>query len=179
MITRILAAIGAATLAILAFWSFLLIIAPSMPTMPEPDKASAAAPMRNPALRDVSEQPHTAVTAAVQPPAPPPAPGPSPIRPLPSPAPAATLPAVPSPVPAATVPAAPAPAASASAAPLPSPQGSAGRRFLVDEGDAATGAVDAVPLRPQRRSSNCTRYRTYDPQTQSYRGYDGLVHSCP
>jgi len=161
MITRILAAVGAATLALMAFWGFLLVIAPSMPTAPAPDKADASAPLRNPVLRDVSEQPHTAVVAAGQPGASTAtlSAGPSPIRPLPSPAPAAGVPAAP-----------------ASSSPQPA---LADRQFLASEGDPSTGAIDAMPLRRQRHSGNCTRYRTYDPQTQSYRGYDGLVHPCP
>ena len=160
MITRILAAVGAATLALMAFWGFLLVIAPSMPTAPAPDKAEASAPLRNPVLRDVSAQPHTAVVAAAQPDAPAPAlsAGPSPIRPLPSPAPAASLPATP--------------------ASSPPPQAPADRQFLASESGPSTDAIDAMPLRRQRHSGNCTRYRTYDPQTQSYRGFDGLVHPC-
>ena len=160
MITRILAAVGAATLALMAFWGLVLVIAPSMPTAPGPDKARASSPLHNPVLRDVSEQPHTAVVAAGQPDAPTAAlsAGPSPIRPLPSPAPAASVPATP--------------------VSSPPAQAPADRQFLAGEGDPSADAIGAMPLRRQRHSGNCTRYRTYDPQTQSYRGYDGLVHPC-
>ena len=160
MITRILAAVGAATLALMAFWGFLLVIAPSMPTVPAPEKAEASAPLRNPVLRDVSAQPHTAVVAAGQPDAPTAmlSAGPSPIRPLPLPARAASVPAPPS--------------------SSPPPQAPANRQFLAGEGGPSADAIDAMPLRRQRHSGNCTRYRSYDPQTQSYRGYDGVVHAC-
>lgn len=43
----------------------------------------------------------------------------------------------------------------------------------------ATGAV-AKPSRSRRAgSANCTRYRTYDSQSRSYRAFDGSQRSCP
>jgi hypothetical protein len=44
--------------------------------------------------------------------------------------------------------------------------------------------VETVPLRREHAMSldngySCQRYRTYDPASGSYRGYDGRRHSCP
>ena len=46
-------------------------------------------------------------------------------------------------------------------------------------GDAAAGS--AVPAQAERRlkaSAGCTRYKSYNAQTQTYRGYDGVVRPC-
>jgi len=44
--------------------------------------------------------------------------------------------------------------------------------------------IETVPLRREHAMSldngySCQRYRTYDPASGSYRGYDGRRHSCP
>lgn len=40
--------------------------------------------------------------------------------------------------------------------------------------------VVVVPQEPMRDEAWCTnRYRSYDPYTRTYLGYDGLRHGCP
>jgi hypothetical protein len=36
----------------------------------------------------------------------------------------------------------------------------------------------AKPARAGRGSAGCTQYRTYDPQSQTYRGFDGKIYPC-
>jgi hypothetical protein len=36
----------------------------------------------------------------------------------------------------------------------------------------------AKPVRTGRGSAGCTQYRTYDPQSQTYRGFDGKIYPC-
>jgi BA14K-like protein len=51
------------------------------------------------------------------------------------------------------------------------------------ENEAAIKPLQSAP--PKRRSmtqdagSGCQHYRTYNPASSTYRGYDGQVHSCP
>jgi hypothetical protein len=36
----------------------------------------------------------------------------------------------------------------------------------------------AKPVRTGQGSAGCTQYRTYNPQTQTYRGFDGKIYPC-
>jgi hypothetical protein len=183
VMVKVLAFIGAGTLALMAFWVFIIIAAPNLPTQPpaekigSTEKIDAAQATPAPKLRDVTAQPHTTAVATTTPAAPvKPA---AQTQPVPVPAPVAV------PAPAATTPAAPAPAATTPAAPDPATPEATGTPTepdpeqvasepLEDPADAAAPAPSARP----RHSANCTRYRTYDAATQTYRGFDGLVHPC-
>jgi hypothetical protein len=200
VVRKLLGVIGAGALAVVALWAFILIAAPSMPTSVPADKTATASPLRDPKLRDVTEQPHTRAIAE--------------IPPAPKVKPTTTAPAGPTAAPATNAAAAPAVPASPpipAFAPMPAPvpplqpmpalvQGPAGTvdppapvpPATVDntpEPDAGQAAADpandpvgaapaAVPLERQGHSARCTHYRTYNAATQSYRGFDGVVHPC-
>ncbi len=40
------------------------------------------------------------------------------------------------------------------------------------------GAATPAAARPARGAQGCTQYRTYDPRTGTYRGFDGKVREC-
>jgi hypothetical protein len=54
----------------------------------------------------------------------------------------------------------------------------------LETGDVATTTQSQTPSRvvfsgrAPRGTAGCTGYRTYDPRTQTYRGFDGQVHDC-
>jgi outer membrane biosynthesis protein TonB len=156
---KVAAALGAGTLAILVLWGFLLIAAPSVP-VPPAGKIGSALAMRDPKLRDVTEQPHTTTipapqsVATVKPAAQP--------EPVPIPAPVATQPP-PTPIP---------------AGPVESPQEPDATQVASDTVDEPNGAAQPTPVERQSHAAHCTRYRTYSAATQSYRGFDGVVHPC-
>ena len=159
MITRILAAIGAGALAILALWGFLFIVGSSLPSEPPPNKIGPDLTMRDPKVRDVTEQPRTIARPET---------GPFATtkitaQPGPVPSPATTVPGAPSPIP---------------PRPLESPQKPVQAQVASSPADEPTGVIQPAPAARQSRASRCTQYRTYDAETQSYRGYDGLVHPC-
>lgn len=43
---------------------------------------------------------------------------------------------------------------------------------------SATTAAEPAPP-PRKGAAGCTAYRTYDPDTRTYRGFDGRIHACP
>jgi hypothetical protein len=53
----------------------------------------------------------------------------------------------------------------------------------VQKSESEDKATETGPQRrralSQNASSNCQHYRTYDPASGTYRGYDGHVHTCP
>ena len=177
--------LGVGILTILAVWGFMVVAAPG----PPPVDNTASTPARQESkLRDVTTVPHT--TAVVPTTAAPavrvaPVTRAIPMAPAPAPVPAA---------PVATVPA-------LAAAPVPTPPGAdegppqpTGTQVAADTTDDPVEADDPVdgadpvaapaPDQPPtvskrtRRSANCTRYRTYNAATQTYRGFDGVTHPC-
>jgi hypothetical protein len=159
--------------------------APARDTKPPPDPNSAQSPPAQmpPALIEPKQ---TEALPAATPPSPP---AQTPASPLGQSAAAAP----PQPMPKASQPAAPQPSegkeiALAPADPDPSADG---------EQVSATTNVNAPPAPPRRPvaeaaaptervasrrsrggSSNCMRYRTYNPKSHSYRGYDGRTRAC-
>ena len=156
MITRILAAIGGGTLAILALWGFLFIVGSSLPTQPPVDKIGPASTMR---VRDETGQPRTIARPET---------GPFATtkiaaQPGPVPPPVTTVPAALSPIP---------------PRPLEGRQEPAQAQVVPGPLDETVGAVQPASRARQGRAPRCTRNRTYDAETQSYRGYDGLLRPC-
>ena len=53
----------------------------------------------------------------------------------------------------------------------------------VEQSEAENNATEAGPQRRRAVSHNagayCQQYRTYNPSSGTYRGYDGQLHSCP
>lgn len=168
MILRFFATIGVGTLAVVAFWGFLVMATPPAPKPKPFEKIGPGMAMHDPQVRDVTAQPHAApaVTAAAPPPASPAAPPPATPTP-PAPAPDALSPAP------AQAPDAPAPAP-VQAPDATQPPGAPEVAAAPDDPAAAQPA----PGPGQKHAAHCTRYRTYDAATQTYRGFDGLVHPC-
>jgi hypothetical protein len=144
------------TLALLAMWGFLFIVGSSMPTQPPVDKIGPASTMRVRAetgqLRTIT-RPETgpfATTKITE-------------QPGPAPLPVAGVRAAPSPIP---------------PRPLDRLQDPAQARVTSGPLDEAAGVIQPVAGARQGRTPRCDRNRTYDAETQSYRGYDGLTHPC-
>jgi len=207
VILKFFAAIGAGFLATLTFWGLLVVVTPSVPAPPagKIDPVTTSRDSNDSKVRDVTDQPHTTAAPQVQPAtapevAAPPAPRPQPAMaaeaaaaPEPHPQLAAEAAAAlePHPKPEAVAEAAASPAprprpATTTAAPSPILSGAAERRQqsaprqFASEGRADDSTEAIQPMREGRQphAARCTRYRTYDEVTQSYRGYDGLIHPC-
>lgn len=58
--------------------------------------------------------------------------------------------------------------------PVPAPQAVA----LDSPAIAAEGDSVAKPARPRSGAAGCTSYKTYNAQTQTYRGFDGKTYDC-
>ena len=168
---KFMTVIGAGTLAVLAVWGFVIIAAPSVSLRPPADKVASTPPLRDPKLRDVTAQPHTTAVpvisriAPVVPPAPP-APVIATAQPKPDPSPVAAAPVTP-----------PSPTATAEAE---NPQEPAATQVAADPANDPVGVIEPAPepTGRQAHAAHCTRYRTYNAATQSYRGFDGVVHPC-
>lgn len=190
MLVKLASVIGAGTLVVLALWGWVLIAAPRVQPLPV-ERAGAAAPVSAPKLRDVTAQPHTTSPPQFQSIAAKPAPIP-PAAPAPLPAAAAAPVAVAAPVPVVPTTRDIGPAAApAPAAPAPPPPGAEDTPRGADVAQGAaepdpgpaddapdTAAPAAAAGAPAPHSARCQRYRTYNPTTQTYRGFDGVVHPC-
>ncbi len=161
---RFLAILGAGMLGVLALWLALVWLAPGGTVEPTPQASRRDAPAAGaPKLRDVTVDPTpTTVPKAAAPATAPEAD--APVRPAVAPA----SPPVPAPA---------EPRQNADSA-LPGADVPAGdQTATVDqvEGDAAPAQPgDRFP----RGSAGCTRYKTYNPETQTYRAYDGTIRPC-
>jgi hypothetical protein len=156
MLTRILATIGGATLAILALLGFLFVVGSSLPDQPQPIRPALTE--RDLKLQDETGQlrtiarPETGPFATTKITTPPPVP-----------LPVTTVPAAPSPIP---------------PRPLDGLQAPAQAQVTSGPLNETPEAIQPASGARQGRGPRCTRNRTYDPETQSYRGYDGLMHPC-
>ena len=159
MITRILAAIGGGTLAILALWGFLYIVGSSLPERPPPNKIGPALTMGASKVRNVPEQPRTVA------------------RPETGPFATTKITAQPGPIlsPVTTVPAARSPIPPR---PPESSKDPVQAETASSPAEEPTGVIQPAQVPQRSLARRCTRNRTYDAQTQSYRGYDGLMHPC-
>jgi BA14K-like protein len=157
---RFLAIVGAGILGVVALWLALVSFAVQAPTDPPAhDNRRSSGASVAPKLRDVTVNPAPTTGPRVAAPA--------------------AVPKIDPPAGAA------APAASPAPAPQdPQPGAAPGAAAPVDEQTATVDPTegDAVPgtagTRFPRGSAGCTRYKTYDPETQTYRGYDGIVRPC-
>ena len=158
MIARILAATGGGTLAILALWGFLYIVGSSLPERPPSNKIGLALTMGEPKVRNIIEQPRIVVRPETGPFATTRITTPGPVPSLVS-----TVSAAPSPIP-------------------PRPPQSSQDPVQADAAstpaDEPTGVIQPAAVPRRSGAPRCTRNRTYDAETQSYRGYDGLMHPC-
>ena len=198
VLVRLASIIGAGTLVVLALWGWVLIAAPSVPNLLPGDKTGTAAIPAGPKLRDVTAQPHTTSPPQVVSitPAKPPAKPATSAAPVAAPAPAAAPATSPPPVSVAAPsvvpppPAVPAPAlttrdiAAVPTTPAPAAPGAEEKPNDPEVAQAAPDPVDDAapdttqPAGSSAHSARCQRYRTYNPTTQTYRGFDGVTHPC-
>lgn len=198
VLVRLASIIGAGTLVVLALWGWVLIAAPSVPNLSPGDKTGTAAIPAGPKLRDVTAQPHTTSPPQVVSitPAKPPAKPATTAAPVAAPVPAAAPATSPSSAPVAApvlvpaAPAAPVPApttrdiAPVPATPAPAAPDAAEKPNDPDVAQAAPDPADdpapdtTQPAAGSAHSARCQRYRTYNPTTQTYRGFDGVTHPC-
>ena len=203
---KVMSILGAGTLAVSALWGFLLIAAPSLPTQPPADKVGPALAVRDLKPRGVVEQPRAAalpetlrvkmVKPVPQPAMVEPAPQIATVAPAPQPAtiqstrqPEAVPPVVATPVvmlsptPPGGTESPPAGTESPTAA-SENPQEPDEIQDVADRGSDLVGAAKPMPIpkpRPsvgQVRTPRCTRNRSYNAATQTYRGFDGVMHRC-
>ena len=153
---RYLAIIGAGILGIIALWVALILVVPAAPPPPTADKVGPAPTAgETPKPREMMARPGLT-------------PAPDPARTaVPPPLPEPTK-QVPPPIPAAPIP----------PEPEPQPQVTPGPEDPPDRQPAAAEAAAPTEPRFPKGSAGCTRYKTYDAQTQTYRGYDGVVRPC-
>jgi hypothetical protein len=178
---RFLAIVGAGMLGVLALWLALVWLSPR-PTEPPAQESRRGSPADvAPKLRDVTVDPAPATLPKVDTPATAPKFDGRAATALPAPMPEAAPPSPPGqPQTQATPKAEPAPSPQAS----PNPQASPSREMPADQETATVDGTegDAAPAKPGTRfprgAAGCTRYKTYNPQTQTYRGYDGIVRPC-
>jgi len=158
---RFFAIVGAGMLGVIALWLALVWSAPQSPTRP-PAEESRQGSTANvpPKLRDVTVDPAPATVPKIAPPA--------------------AVPKIDTRAPTG----APAPVSAAPPPAPPQPQAAPSPEVPADEQAATAGPTegDAAPIRPGTRfpkgSAGCSGYKTYNPQTQTYRGYDGIVRPC-
>jgi hypothetical protein len=177
---KVLSVLGAGTLAISTLWGFLFIAAPSLPTQPPADKIGPALTIRDSKPRGVVEQPRTTATVpetrrvtTVKL-----APQPEPMPPVVA-TPAVKLAPQPEPMP----PVVATPAVMVSPTPpggTENPQEPEAMQVALDRGNDLVGAAKPrlMPSVRQDRAPRCTRNRSYNAATRSYRGFDGVVHRC-
>jgi outer membrane biosynthesis protein TonB len=173
---RFFAIVGAGMLGVIALWLALVWFAPQTPTQPPVQESSRGSPADvAPKLRDVTVDPAPATVPKVDSPAAAPKNDTRAATAAPT-----TIPEAAPPSP----PAQPQTQATPRPEPAPSPQAAPSPEMPADEETATVGTTEdeAAPARPETRfprgSAGCTRYKTYNPQTQTYRGYDGIVRPC-
>lgn len=150
---RVLMIVGAGVVGVIALWLALVWFSPApAPTTPVEKIGPSSTMPEVGKRRDLTERPNTPSIPRTVAPPPEPAAAPPPAPPTPTePDPPATL------------------------APDDPPGG---------EATTAAPATDDAPAAAQpegrfpKGSLGCTRYKTYDAQTQTYRGFDGVVRPC-
>lgn len=178
MLLKLFSALGSVALGASGVWGFLTIATPTLPPQPAPAKIQLAPPVQ-PTIRPIAmAMPWPPATPVAQPaPAPGPAAQPVPVM--------QALPQV--------------PAIQATAEPASPPDGAALLQVAASapsDGEAGDTAIEADVQQPapevrapvgvarqrsvgrQVRVPRCTRNKSYNAATHSYRGFDGVVHPC-